>query len=602
MKFVRLYSNRPRVFPPIVFRLTGLNVVLATVRKPDNPNRDTHSLGKTLLAHFLDFMLLKEVDRDFFTRKNAARFADFVFFLELLLPDGVSHVTIRRPCATDTKISLLRHERVDGTMPFVNLEDAHWDHLNLAIGKATELLDGYLAFDVLPKRWDYRKGVSYFLRTQHDYRDPFRVEKFQRAKDVEWKPYVADLLGLPGRYVERKYKADQAAEGSEQGALVLAQTASYKENDYDRVKALIERKEIEARQREAQLSTFSFHEAEMEISDDLVSSVEAGIGRVEQQRYYKKRDLETAKEGLANPLKFETDEVAELYRECQINLPDQLVRSYGELESFNRQLVQERNKYLKRRIVTLEAEVEQLRVQHEELSARRQNYLQVLKNKESMQRYKRLQLEALRMAEELQQMKQQLERLGDIAELRSKGREAERSAQVLADRIERAVYTPPEQFTSIRQRFGWIVDECLKKAAVLYVNQNAERNIEFHADIERSTGSMELTSESEGSTYTKFLCIAFDLSVLAEYANHRFFHFVYHDGALEGLDNRKKLQLLRVVDEYCQRYNIQYILSAIQHELPHTADGKIREFPKAEIIRELHDNGDSGRLFRMGIF
>ena len=25
-----------------------------------------------------------------------------------------------------------------------------------------------------------------------------RVEKFQRSKDIDWKPYVASLLGLPG--------------------------------------------------------------------------------------------------------------------------------------------------------------------------------------------------------------------------------------------------------------------------------------------------------------------------------------------------------------------------------------------------------------------
>ncbi|MBA3241378.1 MAG: hypothetical protein H0T60_09170, partial [Acidobacteria bacterium] len=89
---------------------------------------------------------------------------------------------------------------------------------NIPIGKAKDVLNGWLAFDAFPG-WDYRKGLSYFLRTQNDYRDVFRVEKFQRSADIFWKPYMADLLGLPGDMILAKYESDRLAEGSQEAAL-----------------------------------------------------------------------------------------------------------------------------------------------------------------------------------------------------------------------------------------------------------------------------------------------------------------------------------------------------------------------------------------------
>jgi uncharacterized protein YydD (DUF2326 family) len=124
--------------------------------------------------------------------------------------------------------------------------------------------------------------------------------------------------------------------------------------------------------------------------------------------------------------------------------------------------------------------------------------------------------------------------------------------------------------------------------------------LEFAADIESMAGSGELTSEADGSTYQKFLCMAFDLAVLAEYSTERFYHFVYHDGAFEGSDDRKKLKLLSLVKKYCEQFDIQYVMSAIQHELPRERGSVVDLLPY--VVRKLHDDGESGRLFRMPSF
>ncbi len=96
--------------------------------------------------------------------------------------------------------------------------------------------------------------------------------------------------------------------------------------------------------------------------------------------------------------------------------------------------------------------------------------------------------------------------------------------------------------------------------------------------------------------------MAFDLSVLRAHHPTDFFRFVYHDGALETLDNRKKRQLLQVIRDACDNYGIQHILSLIEDDLPRDDNDERIPFSKDEIVRELNDDGDTGRLFRMPKF
>ena len=81
-----------------------------------------------------------------------------------------------------------------------------------------------------------------------------------------------------------------------------------------------------------------------------------------------------------------------------------------------------------------------------------------------------------------------------------------------------------------------------------------------------------------------------------------FYKFVYHDGIFEGLDNRKKVNLLKLIRNLCKDYGIQYILTVIDSDLPRDEQDNKLLFKETEIVRSLHDDGDDGRLFKMPIF
>ena len=94
---------------------------------------------------------------------------------------------------------------------FDDLPQEEWDHWEVPFDNARTILDAYLDLRWIAP-WTYRKGVSYFLRTQEDYRDCFQIQKFFQGKDREWKPYLARILGLDHAAVHEKYVLDELIE------------------------------------------------------------------------------------------------------------------------------------------------------------------------------------------------------------------------------------------------------------------------------------------------------------------------------------------------------------------------------------------------------
>lgn len=145
MKLRRLYSNQPDVFRSVDFR-DGLNVVVGEIRRPENREKDTHNLGKTLLGQVIDFCLLRQKDKRFFLFAHPDLFEAFVFFLEVETPDGTC-VTVRRSVEKGSKASFMRHE-VPG-QDFSNTPKECWHHWELSAKESKRLLDGLLGLTAL---------------------------------------------------------------------------------------------------------------------------------------------------------------------------------------------------------------------------------------------------------------------------------------------------------------------------------------------------------------------------------------------------------------------------------------------------------------------
>jgi uncharacterized protein YydD (DUF2326 family) len=157
MQLSQIYSNHQSIFAPIIFN-SGvdakiLNVIFARVKRRKEREGDSHNLGKSTLIHLIDFLLLKDVSSgEHFLVKHADRFSDFVFFLELALHTG-GFVTIRRTVSEPTKIAFKRSDRAQ--MDFRKTPQDEWDHQDIALASAIEMLDGYLDLRMIaPWSWE----------------------------------------------------------------------------------------------------------------------------------------------------------------------------------------------------------------------------------------------------------------------------------------------------------------------------------------------------------------------------------------------------------------------------------------------------------------
>jgi uncharacterized protein YydD (DUF2326 family) len=597
MKLSKIYSNKDEVFKPIYFN-EGFNVIYGKVRRPKETDKDSHNLGKTLLIHLIDFLLLKELKEGHFLYDNKKEFIGFEFYLEILLNSG-KHLTIKRCVDNNTKICFKTHD--NKFQDYKNLGDTQWDYSNMPIRKAIDRLDSYLGLDSITP-WSYRKGVSYFLRTQNDYLDVFQISKFSIGEHAEWKPYLAKLLGFDDSLLKEKYEIDKTIESREEYKAEYAKTLTTKTEEYDKLKGAIEIKQREMKEAYEKIDRFNFYEKELSINMELVEQIETEIASLNDQVYNTNYEIEKIQDALENKVNFDLNEVKEIFEETQIHFPNNLERKYADLVKFNENISAERNKRLKERLQALKQGQDSVYAQLRELNSKREDLLRILRGEDTFDKFKLLQKNLVQQETDLVRMQSQLETLDSVAVIEREIEGYEQKRKELVNKINDQVKAGASLYSAIRNDFNRIIKAVLNISALVSIKINTLGNLEFSADIVHDEKTMEVTSEGRGTTYKKLLCAAFDLAVLNNYSKRSFFRFVYHDGILEGLDNRKKNNFLKLVREYCDSYGLQYILTVITADLPRDENDKVIEFKKEEIVRELDDEGQTGRLFNLPKF
>ncbi|MBN2267245.1 MAG: DUF2326 domain-containing protein [Candidatus Babeliaceae bacterium] len=595
MKLSRLYSNKNDIFPLIEFR-DDFNVVFARVKDPIKTDRDSHNLGKTFLANLIDFCLLGDLEKDHPFKERPELFADFIFFLEIVLVDN-TYITVKRK--TSGKSNLCLHIS-SKSMNLASLPDSEWEYSGLSIVDGREKLNRLLNLDVI-KPFDYRKGITYFLRRQADYNDVFQISKFAVGKHRDWKPYMAQVLGLNRDFVQQKYDLDEEIEDKENDKAKLAKKAGVRNKKYDEIKSLIEIKSKAARKYQKQLDDFSFFELEADINDEVIRRIEKLISDFNQERYLIDYELQEIDNSLSADYVIDAKKMFVVFEDVKLLMPESLVRQYDELVEFNKRLSIDRQKKLKELKVKLSYRKDELDSSLRELDNERQKALNLLKQKETLQKYKSLQGELLSMEKELLDLQQQLTQLDEISVIEHRIEELKIERSSVIHQLSETLKEENSVYSNIRQLFSQYVEEVLSVPAALYTDINAAGNLDFKSRvIDKAIG--QETYQWKGTSYQKILCACFDLAILCTYSKTRFYKFVYHDGIFEGLDNRKKVKLLNMVRNLCHEYGIQYILTVIDSDLPRDDKDNKLLFDEKEIIRLLQDSGDEGRLFRMPIF
>lgn len=602
MQLSRIYCNFPNIFSPIDFNFGQhahrLNVVLGEVRKPGDKKRDSHNLGKTTLLNLIDFLMLRGASQEFFLVKHEERFRDFVFFLEIALNAG-DFATVRRSAAVPSKISLKRHPE-----PGLDLAEApedEWDHVDLSFEEGVKLLDAWLDLRIL-KPYDYRRAITYFLRSQGDWTDELQLQKFQQGRDLYWKPFVAHLFGFNGTAVQRKYELDDEIQKQRQRQAERQAEVQYKEDDLPALGARISVLKQHVDALEEQLDAFRFDQEERRIMRELVSEVEGEIATINDELYDIRYDVKQIDAALDHKDKFDLRQVNEIFREANVHFPEQIKKRYEDLVDFNKKVTHERNVALRARRRVLEAREAELFDRKQVLDDRREGQLKLLRSTDTFDKFKVLQKDVTVQRAELVYLEEQRKKLEQVAAIATAVRELDRERGRVVDEIKAMVSRENTLCDRFRKTFNDYCQRVLSHEGIFYFNVNSSNNFDYTIGLGLNGQTGKTSSQGDGTSYRKLVCALFDLALLKVYENSSFFHFVYHDGVFEGLDDRKKEALLDVVRERTAGNRTQYILTLIEADLPRDRAGQAVNFPDDEIVLRLNDDGVSGRLFKMAEF
>ncbi|AWK42964.1 DUF2326 domain-containing protein [Photorhabdus laumondii subsp. laumondii] len=595
MKLSKIYSNKPSLFEPIAFH-EGLNVIYGEIRLPENKEKDTHNLGKSTLGRVIDFALLSRRNTDFFLFKHPDIFNQFVFFLEIELKDS-SFLTIRRDVAQPSKICFKKHQ--EKNQDYSLLPTDQWDHEDVSFDKAKELLDSLLDLSVI-KPWSYRNSLGYLIRSQDDYSDVFQLRKF-RSKDASWKPYLSHILGFNAELIKEHYKKEKALEEKQTTEKAVKKELGGSLEDISKVEGILLLKKKDAEKKQELLDAFDFRQQDKEKTKVLVEEIDEEIASLNQERYSlnqnRKKILKSLEE---DKVLFNTEEAEKLFNEAGVLFSGQIKKDFEQLLGFNKAITEERFGYLTEEKSEIEAKLRIINTRLNELGTRRSKSLSFLSDTEVFSKYKILSRELVSLRADIETLERQKAHLHKLQELRTEIRSLSEECSHLQSKIENNVESQNSDqasiFSQIRLYFSEIVDTVISRKALLSVSPNREGHLQFKAEILDESGNA--TSADLGHTYRKLLCIAFDLAVLRVHKGEKFPHFAFHDGVFESLDNRKKENLLAILRDYVE-LGIQSVITLIDSDLPTRSPKELPVFDSTEIVLQLHDEGESGRLFKL---
>lgn len=595
MKLSRIYSNKPELFRVLDF-VSGLNVVMAEIRLPENRDRDTHNLGKSTLGRLLNFCFLSDRDPNFFLFKHSQLFKEFVFFLEIELQDG-SYVTVRRSVQEASKISFMKSKAAH--QDFSNLPAIDWGHYDVPFERAQELLDGLLDWQAF-KPWSFRNGLGYLLRSQNDYSDVFQLSKF-KGKHAYWKPFLAHILGFDASLISQHYEKEEELTHKQATAQTIKDELGGSIEDISKIEGLLLLKQKEAEKKQNLLNAFDFRAEDKASTKQLVEEIDERIGKLNARRYSlnlsRKKILSSLEE---DQILFNPDDAQRLFREAGVLFKDQIKKDFEQLILFNKAITDERRGYLVEEQKEIESELKTVNAELNLLGKKRSEMLSYLSGTDVFIKFRQVSDEMVTLRADITSLERQRGFLTRLQELRSDIRALVEESGHLQTQIETDVEKQNSDkdslFSVIRLFFNEIVEEVINRKALLNVSPNKDGHLEFKSEILDESGNA--TSADDGHTYRKLLCIAFDMAVLRAHIDDKFPQFVYHDGVFESLDDRKKENLLVVIRRYAE-LGIQPIITLIDSDLPKRTDESESVFEEDEIVLTLHDESEQGLLFKM---
>lgn len=555
MKLSKLYSNNEN-FKSIIFN-SNINFILS----------DDHSVGKSTLFHLIDFCLLKG-DKGFLSRPQ---FEDFVFYLELKINNS-KYLTIKRPTKGRANIECKITESSETLLDVEKFDSKE------GIKKTKDFIQKEINFDID----DYRQYITYFLRDQDNQSDVFRLNKFLRSNDIDYKPVISNLLGIDGNKIHRKYELDNEIESIEK-------ELSFKESElgnYRTKEAIQEEISVytkQAKEKETQYKEFDFYLEEKNISKDLIDKIETEVSLLNDERNSLNREIDYINRSIEDEIAINISDIDGLFQEMNILFPDELKVNYDSVVSFNKQIMEERIQIFKENKQEYLAQIENIEKELLSLNDERKNMLSILKNTDTMDKFKELEKEVINFKTKIEVLK---EKLNIFEEIEKKKLDLEKKEKELKKVIQENKKLISSDFiANIKKnliKYGKMV---FNKEIAFSIGFNTSDNIDFDIKVENKFGFDN--SLEDGHTIKKLLCFIFSASIIEAHKEKNFIRFLAFDSPFDGDKNTYQDGVYNVIKEL-SRDNIQTIITSVTDVINN--ENTLSEIKNKYLIRYLNEN------------
>jgi len=550
IRFIR--ANQPS-FHDVVFD-SGFNVVMADRTQESTKTDSRNGVGKSTLLEILHFCLGASAKKN--SGLLALQLANWIF--EVGFTAGLEEMVVSRATAEPNAVTVEANIQV---LPLTPQRNSESGALEFGMREWTDVL-GQLLFGLPAGVADkygptFRGLISFLVRRGRDaYSLPF--EAHRKQMEAEKQVLNAFLLGLEWRDAiafqvlkDDKNAIDNLQRAAKQG-LVSAFLGSRGELETLRVR-LLDRSRVE----EDQLRTFRVHPQYEQIARQ-ADTWTAAIHDFTNNNIVDGRYLDLYRSTLVEERAPQEAEIATVYREAGVVLPDLVVERLESVHAFHAQLVENRRQFLESEIARLERAIAERTQAIEKHSNERALLLSILKTHGALDEYNRLNQMHLNTVGQLNDVERRIQTWKDFEEGKSK---VAIEQETLLQRARRDLDERAETRTEAIRLFNENSEALYSGAAGnLVVELQPPTGFRFHVDIERSG--------SQGIDSMKVFC--YDLTIAELWARRSSAPgFLVHDSTIfDGVDERQIALALELAARKSAEAGFQYICTLNSDTVP----------------------------------
>lgn len=535
MQLKKIYANKES-FRTVEFNESGLNFIVAKQKNPENrDNGKTYNgVGKSLLINIIHFCMGSKKNN---YTSFCSKLPDWEFYLDFSV-GGVNY-TAKRSTDNSNRITLndeeLTLKKFNAKMESICF--------NIPDGISNLSFRSLFPFFIRPnkKRYVDFNGVSGGY-------NPYHIML-----------YNAFLLGLDVFLAQKKHDIKK-----EQDRIKTLE-GNFKNDDLLRdfftgnkdVALTIVDLEEQIQKLDKNLSNFKVAEDYRDVQKE-ADRIEKELFAINNKIILIQNNIESVNKSLEIETKTNQDDITKVYEEANVHFSENLQKTLTDLESFYEKLVTNRKKRLLEQKTKFESEIAAKSDAANKLKNELDRLMKYLGDHQALDVF-------LTLSDKSAHLKTKLESLKKYQSLQSeykeKLREAEKinleqseATETFLAEIESDINTLRDYFRSLAKRFYPNA-----VAGLTIVNNDGENLQRYNIDAKIESDN------SDGINNVKIFC--YDMTLLFKSQNHNI-NFVFHDSRLfDGIDERQKAELFRILNEEFDSSRKQYIATVNQNQL-----------------------------------